>query len=224
MKRFLAAVALMALSACGNGEQDAYGAALQQLRGGLFQRGATEAAQFTATRASLREAGIERPVLVVRVPDAGISVGLLEYQQVRGVTVWRSLDGNMVSTASGMLRNTRGFGVDLHSLETAPVEAALAQGGDAEYSRVFRAVDGEGLLSQARLFCRLIREGREVVDVLGMSYDTVRYREVCRAHDLSNPVFENLYWRGARGEIWKSHQWAGPELGYMDMERVILRQ
>lgn len=224
MKHILAGLALLTLTACSSGEQGAFGAAFQQIRGSLFNRGADETAQFTATRASLRAAGIERPVLVVRAPDVDISVGLLEYEQTGGVTIWRSLDGNTVSTASGLLRNTRGFGTDLHSLDTAPAESALASGNDAEYSRVFRAVDGEGVLHRARLYCRLTQEGREQVDVLGQGYDSVRFRETCRADGVPNPIFENLYWRGVHGQIWKSRQWAGPDLGYMTLERVTLQQ
>lgn len=221
MKRVLAVVALLALGACG---QDAangpYAAAFEQIRGGLFNRGEAPS-QFTATRASLAAAGITAPVLVVRMPDADISVGLLEYGTNRGVTIWRSLDGNTVSTASDLLRNTRGFGTDLHSLETDALHRALSQGQSAEYSRMFRGLDGEGRLHALRLYCSLSPEGRETVDVLGRSYDTRRFSETCHADGRETPVFVNTYWQGDSGEIWKSRQWAGPELGYANLERVI---
>ena len=221
MKRVLAVVALLALGACGQDAADGpYAAALQQLRGGLFNRGEAPA-QFTATRASLAQAGITAPVLVAQMPNAGISVGLLEYGSNRGVTIWRSLDGNTISTASGLIRNTRGFGTDVHSFETDAVVHALSRGQAAEYTRLFRALDGEGQLHAVRLYCTLSPEGRETVDVLGRSYETHRFRESCHAEDRETPVFTNTYWQGNSGEIWKSRQWAGPELGYADLERVI---
>lgn len=222
MTRVLAILTLLALGACGQATgDDPYLAAFQQFRGGLFNRGAAETVGFTATRASLAEAGITQPVLVARLPDAGISVGLLEYRTTRGVTIWRSLDGNTLSTASGFLRNTRGFGTDLHSLETDALRDAMQRGGSGEYSRVFRALDGEGRLVAVRLYCSLTPAGAERVDVLGRAYDTQRFSETCRADGVRDPVFVNTYWRGRGGEIWKSRQWVGPELGYAELERVV---
>jgi len=223
MKRILAVAALVVLSSCGeNAQDDVYRTAFQQLRGGMFNSAADGPEPFTATRASLRAAGITRPVLVVRIPTRGISAGLLEFRQHRGVTIWQSLDGHTLSTAGGFLRNTRGFGTDLHSLETAPAHAALARGDAAEYSRLFRALDGEGALQVARLYCQLQPQARERVDILGRGYDTTRYTETCHADGREAPVFENSYWRDQNGTIWKSRQWAGPELGYAELERVIL--
>lgn len=222
MKRVLAIMALLTLGACGGTADDnAYSTAFQQLRGGLFNRESATPVQFTATRASLAAAGIDRPVLVARLPDRAISVGLLEFRNHRGVTIWQSLDGNTISTAGGLLRNTRGFGADLHSLETAPAQAALAAGEAAEYSRLFRAIDGEGALQEARLYCRLAPQGNERIDVLGRSYETLRLRETCTAQGVAGAVFENDYWRGRDGVIWQSRQWAGPELGYAELERVV---
>ena len=222
MKRLFAILALLTLGACGGGsEGDPYLTAFQQLRGGLFNRSAEGPAQFTATRAVLIEAGITRPVLVARLPQQGISVGLVEFRTRANVTIWQSLDGNTLTTAGGVLRNSRGFGVDLHSLETAPVERALALGEAADYARLFRAIDGEGALQSVRLYCRIAPQGAERVDVLGRGYDTVRFRETCTVADRAEPVFENDYWRGRDGAIWRSRQWAGPELGYADLERVV---
>ncbi|WP_127561865.1 YjbF family lipoprotein [Nioella ostreopsis] len=221
MKRVVAFLALLALSGCGQDAANSpYAAAFEQIRGGLFNRGEAPS-QFTATRASLAEAGITAPVLVVRMPDADISVGLLEYGTNRDVTIWRSLDGNTVSTAAGLLRNTRGFGTDLHSLETEALHHALSQGQSAEYSRLFRALDGEGQLHAIRLYCSLTPEGSETVDILGRSYATRRFSETCHVDGRDTPVFVNTYWQGRDGDLWKSRQWAGPELGYANLERVI---
>lgn len=222
MKRFPAVLCLLLVAACGaNSSDDPFLNAISQIRTGLFNRAESGGTGFTATRASLQEAGITQPVLVARLPRHDISVGLLEHQTNRGVTVWRSLDGSTLSTAGGLLRNTRGFGQDLHSLETDPLAAALGSGDDAEYSRLFRALDGDGALLRARLYCRLIPVGQERIDVLGRAYDTWRFQETCEADGLDTPVFQNDYWLGAGGEIWRSRQWAGAELGYAELERVI---
>ncbi|WP_300518269.1 YjbF family lipoprotein [Aliiroseovarius sp.] len=229
MKKQLALLAFLVLASCatvgdlgGGGTADNPAlSAVRQISSGLFNRGrGATPPQFTATRASLREAGITRPVLVARLDAVGISVGLLEFQTPRDAIVWRSLDGNTITTAGGLLRNTRGFGPDLHSLETAPLQRALSEGGPAEYSRLFRGLDGLDQIETRRLYCRLQPEGRETVDVLGRAYDTQRYREICRAQDRDEPIFENTYWQGRGGTIWQSRQWAGPDLGYIDLERV----
>lgn len=220
---FAACLALASCGVLGGGQGDnasTAAQALNMLRGGLFNRGGEAAPpQFTATRASLREAGITGPVLVARIETLGVSAGLLQYQEVRGATVWRSLDGDTITTAGGLLRNTRGFGTDLHSLETAPLSGALAAGG-AEYARVFRGLDGLSQVETHRLYCRLEPQSRERVDVLGRGYDTQRYSETCHARDRSAPVFVNTYWQGADGTIWQSRQWAGPNLGYVELEEV----
>jgi len=229
MKKQLALLAFLVLSSCaavggfGSGETEDNPAlsAVRQIGGGLFNRGrGATPPQFTATRASLSAAGITRPVLVARLDAVGISVGLLEFQTPRDAIVWRSLDGNTITTAGGLLRNTRGFGTDLHSLETAPLQRALSEGRPAEYSRLFRALDGLDQIETRRFYCQLQPESRESVDVLGRTYDTQRYRETCRVQDRTDPIFENTYWQGRASTIWKSRQWAGPDLGYIDMERV----
>lgn len=222
MKRFLAMIGLVTLGACAQAtSDDPFSAAVQHLRGGLFNGGQAAPEPFTATRASLTAAGITQPVLVVRMRDAGIAAGLLEYRTTRGVTIWRSLDGNTISTDAGLLRNTRGFGPDLHSLETEALRHALQQGNATEYSRVFRALDGEGHLEALRLYCTLDPEAAERVDVLGRAYDTRRFRESCTVDGSASPVFVNTYWQGRGGEIWRSRQWVGPELGYAELEFVI---
>lgn len=222
MKRLLAGLALLTLAACGAGEGNSdYSVVFQTLRAGIFNRNAEGPPQFSATRQTLIEAGITDPVLVARLPDAGISVGLIRFREVRGVEVWRSLDGNTISTAGGALRNTRGFGIDLHSLETQGLLEALANGQEADYARIYRALDGMGVEQAFRLYCHLVPGGRERVDVLGRGYDTVRFTESCHVADRPEPVFENIYWRGSGGIVWKSRQWAGPELGYAVLERVI---
>jgi Group 4 capsule polysaccharide lipoprotein gfcB, YjbF len=229
MKKQLALLAFLVLASCttvgdlggGTAEDNPALAAVRQIGSGLFNRGRNAASpQFTATRASLSEAGITRPVLVARLDAVGISVGLLEFQTPRDAIVWRSLDGNTITTAGGLLRNTRGFGTDLHSLETAPLQRALSGGGPVEYSRLFRGLDGLDQIETHRLYCQLQPETRENVDVLGRAYDTQRYVETCRVQGRNAPVFENTYWQGRGGTIWKSRQWAGPDLGYIDLERV----
>ena len=115
MKKKLALLAFLVLSSCAAVEGLGSGAtegspmfsAVRQIGSGIFSRGRGEAPpQFTATRASLNAAGITRPVLVARLDAVGISVGLLEFQTPRDVIVWRSLDGNTITTAGGLLRNT----------------------------------------------------------------------------------------------------------------------
>ncbi len=213
----------LTLAGCGGQgqETDTFVAAVRQIGGGLFNRGAEQAPGFTATRASLNEAGITQPVLVARFEEAGIHAGLLEFRDTRDVTIWRSLDGNTISTAGGALRNTRGFGIDLHSLETAPLERALSAATAAEYSRFYRVLDGQNQLRAIRLYCQLSPAGAERVDILGRAYSTTRFDESCYVDGEPVALFENTYWRGSGGEIWQSRQWAGPELGYADLERLI---
>ncbi len=231
MKMQWALLACLTLASCGAlGGGDVSGntgdddnvlvSTVLQLSSSLFNRNQEAPPQFTATRASLAAAGINRPILVARVPQAGISVGLIEYHETRGAIVWRSLDGNTITTAGGLLRNTRGFGTDLHSLETMPLHQALRSREASEYSRVFRGLDGQSQVVATRLYCQLQPETRENIEVLGRSYPTLRYRETCHVADRPAPVFENTYWQGSDGTIWQSRQWAGPGLGYIDLERV----
>lgn len=211
--------AALFLAACG--QQGTLGVALGQMRS-LLASGETEVQGFTATRASLAEAGITAPIMVLRLPELEASAGFLRYQENRGVTVWRSLDGSLISTSGGVLLSTRGVGTDLHSIETAPVEQALAHGGDAHYSRLYRQLDGEGRIRAIRFYCQLTAMGAEQVAVLGRSYSTQRMVETCRSpDDAAHVTLQNTYWRGANGRIWKSRQWAGPQLGYAELEHVV---
>lgn len=219
MRHILLLGMMLLASACGE-QSGTLGVALGQVRG-LFAGGDGDESGFTATRASLIDAGITAPVLVARLQQSGISAGLLQYQHNRGVTVWRSLDGALISTEDGVLLSTRGFGTDLHSIETSPLLDAFSRGDGAQYSRLFRMLDGESQIGEIRLYCRLELQGSEPVNVLGRIYNTHRVQEVCQTEEGGAPVFENTYWRDSAGTIWRSRQWAGPELGYADLENVI---
>lgn len=206
------------LSACG--EQGTLGIAVNQLRALVSSQDGGEQG-FTATRASLAQAGITADVMVLRLPQLGASAGFLRYQENRGVTVWRALDGALLSTSGGVLLSTRGVGTDLHSIETAPVEQALSRGGDAQYSRLYRQLDGEGRIRAIRFYCQLSAMGSEQVAVLGRLYNTRRLQETCSTNEIGHVTVENTYWQGSNGRIWKSRQWAGPQMGYAELEHVV---
>ena len=220
MKRILAGLALLTVAACGSSSDgNTPYTTLEQVSRSLAARDTAEPDQFTATRASLTAAGIRRPVLVVRVPASNTSVGLIQHDDDRGLTIWRSIGDATVTTDGGVLRNTRGFGPDLHSLETGQVRRALAGGGANSYSRTYRAIDGEGVLRRARLHCEMAPMGPVRVEILGIAYDTVHFRETCHAPG-GAVAFRNDYWRGGDGTIWKSRQWIGTVLGHATFERV----
>jgi hypothetical protein len=162
--------------------------------------------------------GLGEPVMLLEVPALGAATLTRISGRNGDAVTWSTVDERTVTLEDGLLVATRGLGHDLMSADPAGTHARLAQGGTDWAPRFLSWLDGEDQPVFATLLCRVEERRPERLDILGREQPTTRVTERCKSPDYAAT---NTYWLGPEGAIWKSRQWAGPELGSITVERLI---
>lgn len=133
---------------------------------------------------------------------------------------WVSADRVALTTRKGRLVKTAGLPENLKEsafVEDDPVALGLQSlTGPAKLTRL---IDIEpGAHYGVPVESELIPEATEAIEILDLTYDTVRVRE--RGHaPLLDWSFENLYWAERKnGFVWKSVQFITPGLPSVELE------
>lgn len=171
----------------------------------------------TGPRAESDRAG--RPLLLARVPRLGTQARMRPSGRNGDVITWEAPDAVSVSLAGGVLVATRGLGPDLMSAEVTQTRAMLAGAPMPArgYARLHSYLDGEHRVQFESFLCRDAGRRPETVTLRGMTRQTLRVTEICTSPDTD---FVNEYWIGADGVVWRSRQWIGPRLGYLETSRL----
>lgn len=190
----------------------------RQLGASLFDRGQQgENPAATLTRAQIANQTL--PLLRVRLPETD-TVAVLALAAVNdGKETWVASNPVSVILDGPVLFGTRGLGPDLMTAETRSLRGMLAAGRSGTYSRTLRRYDGSGALVAYPYNCSLSQDGGQTVIVLERSHTTRRATERCSGSD--GESFQNVYWTGSDGFLWKSVQWISPQMGYMETERLV---
>lgn len=133
------------------------------------------------------------------------------------VEVWKSSDGIHFALRDGVLIATKGLGGDMRSADARVAMAGFdGQGGGGERLITLDRLDGS---AQAVPFaCDMTQLGRETIQIVDQRISTYHMREDCVYRQTK---FTNEYWvETAGGRMRKSRQWAGPEFGYIALERL----
>ncbi len=133
------------------------------------------------------------------------------------VEVWKSSDGLQIILREGVLVGTKGLGGDIRSASAAAAIAGFdGQGGGGERLLTVDRLDGT---AQTIAFsCDMTQLGRETLQIVDQRVSTFRMREDCV---YNHTKFSNEYWvETSGGRMRKSHQWAGPEFGYITLTRL----
>lgn len=207
---------VMAVSACSNADEDRksmgqllLGSALSKLRPA---DPAAQAAPLAITRAQF--ADVPGSVVLVTLETSGDQGAVVQAAQNGDAITYHSADGIALSLRRGLLMGTRGFGFDLMEADLSGTLAAVLQNGPRRYGKRLSYLDGEDRLRPLDLTCTLIAKGPDSVAILGRSYSTQRYDEMC-----TGPNFEttNLYWVH-QGRLIKSRQWVGDNVSPLILE------
>jgi hypothetical protein len=218
MRRFrviAAALALGLLGACGNVGD---GLAVVQARIGslISTRQMDTSAGLNLPRETIDEAAV--PLILVEVPNRDASATMLSIGRNRTVTSWAGRDDVGLSMAEpGLVISTRGYGGDILSADIRQVLPALRQPSGAAATRTFRFLDGTDQEYARSYFCEFERVGEQRIEIVEETHQTVHVTERCEATDHG---FENHYWIDANGLIWRSVQFAGSYIGYLNVERL----
>lgn len=225
----LGMVVALGLAACSGGD------AVSSLELQLIKAGRAALAAQTAPE-------VERPILTRALLDslegAYLEVALerhdlLAYLQIVArrrdgdpgqITVWRTVDNITLATRGGVLIATRGMGGDLLSsnVQLAGDAPGPARGG--ERLMTIRTQDNQAL--HLALRCELTDLGPVTIEIVGHHHPTRHLRETCTGgvsgDGAGNPgLVVNDYWVDSRaGLVWKSRQWAGPNIGYLRLRRI----
>lgn len=168
-------------------------------------------------RAEIDRAG--RPLLMARLPRLGTRAMMRPSGRNGDVITWKAPDEVSISLAGGVLVATRGLGPDLMSAEVTRTRAMLAGAPMPArgYARLHSYLDGEHRPQFKSFLCRDAGRRPETIALRGMTRQTLRVTERCTSPDAG---FVNEYWIGADGLVWRSRQWIGPGVGYLETSRL----
>lgn len=213
----------LVLTGCSGGKDAAptqleLARATKAIVGGAISGKGRGEAPAPISRAQIEAVGL--PVTGIRAERRAMSAYFFRAEARRDETpglieVWMSGDQlSTVTTRDGVVIATRGLGGDLLS-SGVPLADGQPQSGALE-QRIFTGDNRERSLM---LRCETEDIGAERVDILGVSHDARHLRQSCDGGDGSRVT--NDFWQSpGDGTIWKSRQWAGPYVGYLQLNRV----
>ncbi|MCC1494755.1 YjbF family lipoprotein [Cognatishimia sp. F0-27] len=186
----------------------------------LSRIGAARAPAGPSLRAQITPeavAALNQPVILIALPERGAEALARWVGANNGHATWASGDGVSIRIRRGILSATRGLGGDLLSADIADVEAALYAGGPTRVIRIHRYLDGTDQVTIRALVCDITRAGPDTAETAVGGFATTRFDESCSGPDRT---FENRYWIGANGQLRKTRQWVGPDVGTIVIERL----
>ena len=136
-----------------------------------------------------------------------------------GHLLWTSAAKIAIETDNGRVMRTAGFPGDLSNVGFSGDDPLLAfeRGGtgpqQATRTMDFRDINVFGI----PVSCTLAREGSETIQILGTDIQTQRIGENCVSAKL-DWQFENTFWMGTSGFIWKSVQNIHPKQDPLTIE------
>lgn len=178
-----------------------------------------------ANRARIEAWLPDTEVMEVRIPGRGLVdyPSLIDRRrdyEAGTLLTFRSLDNATLTFRNGVLVTTRGIAGDVldHSFQIDGNVAGPASGGD----RRIRILGLDNKAVSIFLECAQESRGRERILIYDYAYDTEHMVETCDwfSNELGQEGrIENEYWiSGSR--VWRSRQWAGPNIGYMLLQQV----
>ena len=226
--RALGAVACLALilSACSRGEGvettpmvEAVKVAKQIVKARRGGGGATGAGGAPVLNREELDKSTE-PLIYAQIDKIGGAAVMRRARSNQGYVTWASPDLLTLTLRDGVLSETRGLVGDLLSAEVAPLLAAFQAGGSEGYTRALRYIGGDREILLTRMNCTLEDVGAESIEIVGKSFATEHFAEICRDPRGGGAV-RNDYWRGKDGTMWQSRQFIHPATGYVTIQVLV---
>lgn len=217
----MALVGLMTLAGCSRGPEEASGAIElgRAIRSLIAERRAGDPAPLQINRAFIEQFQQPHLEIIVERPDLTgyLGLGLTRQDDLPGeITTWSADDNSALIFRNGMLIATRGLAGNLISADV-PVKngiAGPAHGGQRRY--YLRS--GNNQERVVTLACEITDLGPDPLEIYERFYRTRHLQEHCEGpvQNGQKTVVLNDYWVDSQNKkVWKSRQWAGPEIGYL---------
>lgn len=216
MKPVLLIIAGLALFACGSETDQATATAVKTL---VTRLTSPKPAPVDVRRIMTPDvlAQIHQPFVIADIPSRKASASMVVSGRNNDYVTWIAGDGISLTFHNGLLTATRGIGGDLMASDIAQSDVALRAGG-GNAVRVHRYIDAENHIRLLQFTCQLRRIGFEPIDLISRQITATVTEETCQADTVA---FTNRYWTEPAGNIVKSEQWINPEVGYVDLLRVV---
>lgn len=215
---------IIALTACSSADQTEKSSPNEAFRFIKTQVAARKAAQtptpntaVTVTREALK--GINES-LIRTITEKTNAYSFLYVAQRNGDSeIWFAPDKVSITMTSGVFTQSRGLGYDLYSADAAQMINVIRGVGQLGSSRrIHRVMDAGNQLNKIEYSCVISAVGSENVSVLGTSYVTTHYKEVCNS---TSDAFTNEYWVDSKRIVRVSRQRITDGFGYIKTERLI---
>lgn len=205
-----AALAIFALAGCASDRGDylQIGLLTQSLRQSL----GGSATQVEPSRALVDES--EVPLIKAEIPSRGSLAVIYPVGQNGPVTTWTATDRTTLALRGGQIVGSRGLAPDLMSARV-PTLDALRRGGPVERSHFYLGRDDQTV--RRDYTCTGQQGPAETLEIIGVRFATTVITETCTG---PTDRFVNRYWVQADGTVRQSVQWAGPDVGFLKLQRL----
>lgn len=219
-----AILAMAGLAACGTAADDPLLNAARGLASGLFDRGDTAAGTVVDPRQVLTREMIDSaatPLILVEGESLAGSATMVRIGANGPNETW---EGNseitMTFSYEGVLRATRGMPFDLSAADIEGTRRALRARHSGPVQRSYSHVVGDVETQIVAYTCTLQYFAAVPVTIFGAVRQLTPAVESCNGQSTDQERIENRFWIDQAGIVWVSEQWAGPELGYFQTERL----
>jgi len=149
-------------------------------------------------------APLEGAQIRAQLSDTGLSGIFVQQSTNDNKSMWRAPDDSALVFYRGILSATYSLGFDLYSADVTETATLIARHQSGSATRVHRYLDGENQVVTRAFRCN--------VSVGKKSSGRYQVTEACRGADVA---FVNTYNVFGAGKILSSHQWVGPDVGFL---------
>lgn len=207
---FGAVLAMLAVAGCASDRGDYLQVGL--LTESLRQSLGGAPADISPSRALVDESDL--PLIRAEVESRGASAVIYPVGQNGPVTTWMATDRTTLALRGGQLVGSRGLAPDLMSARV-PTLDELRRGGQVARSHFYLGRDDQTV--RRDYTCSGEPGGAETLEIIGVAFATRVITETCAGPTDS---FVNRYWVQADGTLRQSVQWAGPDVGFLKLQRL----
>lgn len=202
--------ALAILAGCSSDGEDTL--KLDLLKASVAGLVSDDAPDATPSRALIDEA--EVPLILARLPERDMQATIYPIEQNGPVTTWTATDKSTIALRGGQLVASRGLSPDLMSA-AVPTMAELRSGAPVGRSHFYLGRDDQ--TARQDFTCVGRDEGAATLEIAGVTFATQVLAETCEG---PSARFTNRYWLQADGTVRQSAQWVGPDVGFLELQRL----